>query len=96
MTDAQFMGMLIGAIVTLLGIASIVAAIIVRPVINLNKNIEKLNVTIGGMQEEEKSLNSRVHKHGLQIDEANLKIKEHDIIIKHHADEIAELKKKTS
>lgn len=94
MSDAQFMGMLIGAIVSLLGIASIVAAIIVRPVINLNKNIEKLNVTIDGMQAEEKSLNSRVHKHGLQIDEANLTLKEHDIIIKHHTEEIAELKSK--
>lgn len=95
MTDSQFMGMLIGAIATILGIAGLISTLIVIPVIKLNRNIEKLNNKIEGIEKDDETLNNRVNKHGVQIDEANLKIREHEIQLQHHSEEIAELRRHT-
>lgn len=43
------MGFLITALVVLLGAASVITALIVKPLLNLNKNITALNYTITDM-----------------------------------------------
>ena len=49
MDNNTFMGFLIAALVVLLGAASVITALIVKPLLNLNKNITALNYTITDM-----------------------------------------------
>ena len=49
MDSNTFMGFLITALVVLLGAASVITALIVKPLLNLNKNITALNYTITDM-----------------------------------------------
>lgn len=49
MDSNTFMGFLIAALVVLLGAASVIATLIVKPLLNLNKNITALNYTITDM-----------------------------------------------
>ena len=49
MDSNTFMGFLIAALVVLLGAASIITTLIVKPFLNLNKNITALNYTITDM-----------------------------------------------
>lgn len=85
MNEAQFIGMLIASIGTLLGIASVVVAIIIKPIINLNKSIQKLNDSIDQLNGDNKLLGERVTKHGKEIDDL------HDTVL-HHEHEIKHLK----
>lgn len=78
MTNNEFMGLLIGAIVTLLGIATAVVALIVKPLINLNKSITKLNASIDQLNGENMTLRDRVSKHGKEIDENREHLIAHD------------------
>jgi len=82
MDDVQFMGLLIGAIASLLGIASIIVAILVKPVINLNKSITKLNDSIDKLNGDNEKLEKRVSKHGEEIDAIQDKVLIHDHEIK--------------
>lgn len=83
MSEAQFMGLLIGCIATLLAIASVIVAIIVKPIINLNKSIQKLNDSIDALNGANATLNERVTKHGKEIDETRLTLVEHKKEIEH-------------
>lgn len=83
MSEAQFMGLLIGAIATLLGIASIIVAIIIKPIIALNKSIQKLNDSIDKLNGDNELLGQRVTKHGQEIDELHDKVISHDHEIAH-------------
>ena len=83
MNDAQFMGILIACIATLLGIASVIVAIIVKPVIELNKSIQKLNDSIDQLNGDNATLKERVSKHGKEIDENRLHLVRHDKEIEH-------------
>lgn len=87
MSDTQFMGLLIGAIGTLLGIASVIVAIIIRPIISLNKSIQKLNDSIDQLNGDNKTLGERVTKHGKEIDAVKVEVI-------NHSHEIAHLKEK--
>lgn len=87
MESNEFMGLLIGAVVTLLGIATAVVGLIVRPLINLNKSITKLNDSIDVLNKDAGTLAQRVTNHGKEID-AN---REHLII---HDKEIEHIKEK--
>ena len=49
MDNNTFMGFLIAALVVLLGAASVITTLIVKPLLNLNKNITALNYTITDM-----------------------------------------------
>ena len=89
MNSNEFMGLLIGAIVTLLGGASVIVGLIVKPLLNLNKSIVKLNDSIDNLNKDTGSLANRVSKHGQEID-AN---REHLII---HDKEIEYLKKEVN
>lgn len=83
MDSNQFMGLLIAAIVTLLSIASIIVALIIKPIINLNKSIVKLNDSIDRLNAENENLSGRVKEHGKEIDENARKILIHDKEIEH-------------
>ncbi len=83
MNEAQFMGLLIGCISTLLTIASVIVAIIIKPVISLNKSIQKLNDSIDQLNGDNNTLKERVTKHGKEIDENRIKLVEHDHEIAH-------------
>ena len=83
MTNNEFMGLLIGAIVTLLAIATAVVTLIVKPLINLNKSITKLNASIDQLNGQSATLNERVTKHGKEIDECKRKLIIHGQEIKH-------------
>lgn len=83
MEQAQFMGLLIASIGTLLGIASIIVAIIIKPIINLNKSITKLNDSIDRLNDDNASLSERVTRHGQEIDENTKHLIIHDQEIKH-------------
>lgn len=83
MTNNEFMGLLIGAIVTLLGIASAIVALIVKPLINLNKSITKLNASIDQLNGQSATLNQRVTRHGIELDDCKSKLIIHDQEIQH-------------
>ena len=87
MNEAQFMGLLIGCIGTLLGIGTAIVAIVIKPVINLNKSITKLNDSIDRLNDANDTLEQRVTKHGKEIDGL------HDQVI-HHDHEIEHIKEK--
>lgn len=83
MDSNQFMGLLIAAIVTLLSIASIIVALIIKPIINLNKSIVKLNDSIDRLNAENENLSGRVKEHGKEIDANAKKLLIHDTEIAH-------------
>ena len=83
MSEAQFMGMLIASIGTLLAIASVIVVIIIKPVINLNKSIQKLNDSIDKLNSDNETLGSLVTKHGKEIDEVKLEVVTHRHEIAH-------------
>lgn len=79
MSDAQFIGMLIFAIITL----GTFLGLIIKPIVNLNKSITKLNASIDRLNEENDNLASRVTKHGQEIDENTRVLIVHEEEIKH-------------
>lgn len=87
MTNNEFMGLLIGCLATLLSIGSIIVAIVVKPVINLNKSITKLNDSIDHLNSQNTTLEQRITKHGKEIDEL-----ENEVIIQ--GTEIKHIKEK--
>lgn len=91
MEDTQFMGLLIGGLATILSIVSILVAIIIKPIINLNKTITKLNSSIDILNGTADSLNTRVSKHGEEIDNLNLHQISQDKDIENHEKRITKL-----
>lgn len=83
MDSTQFMGMLIAAIVVLLSIATGIAALIINPIIKLNKSITKLNDSIDKLNGDNERLEQRVTKHGREIDEHTKRLIIHDKEIEH-------------
>ena len=83
MDSNQFMGLLIAAIVVLLGIATGIATLIIKPIMNLNKSIVKLNDSIDRLNEDNQNLSIRVREHGKEIDENARKLLIHDKEIEH-------------
>lgn len=69
MSEAQFMGMLISALVVLIGLASTIVLLIIRPIINLNKSITKLNASIDKLNGDNVRIESIVNKHTDKLDE---------------------------
>ena len=74
MDTTQFMGLLIGAIVVLLSIATAITALIITPIIRLNKAITKLNDSIDQLNNDSARLEARVSKHGDRLDEHDKKL----------------------
>lgn len=100
MDQATFIGLLIGALVVLSGIATAVTSLIVKPIINLNKSITKLDDSIRHILDDNSTIRKRLDKHGMEIDENtqhlirhDKDIERHDKDIERHDREIEELKK---
>ena len=83
MSEAQFMGLLIGGIATLLTIASIITAIIIVPVIKLNKTIQKLSDSIDNLNGANYKIEKRLDAHGSKLDEHEKILTVHGEQIKH-------------
>lgn len=83
MDSNVFMGLMIGAIVTLLGIASVIATLVVKPIINLNRAITKLNDSIDTLNKDTGNIAERVSKHGKEIDANREHLIVHDKEIEH-------------
>lgn len=83
MDSNYFMGLLIAAIVVLLGIATGIAALVIRPIINLNRSIVKLNDSIDRLNAENENLSGRVKEHGKEIDANREHLIKHDKDIEH-------------
>ncbi len=75
MDTNYFMGLLITAIVTLLTVATAITALIVKPIINLNKNIVKLESSIDMLNKSVNNIEARETKHGVEIDNINRELK---------------------
>lgn len=88
------MGLLIAAIATLLGIASTIAVLIIKPLINLNNNITKLNASVNGLNDSVNTINTRLAKHGEEIDELQKESLQHDVELKIHDEKIRTLEKR--
>lgn len=84
MSDYQFVGMLVFAIITL----GTFLGLIIKPIINLNKSITKLNASIDRLNEENDNLSERVTRHGLEIDKNTKQLIVHDEEIKHIKEKI--------
>ncbi len=93
MDQNTFMGLLIGALVVLFGLASVIVALIVRPVLNLNKNLTELNINIKSLTKDTETLQTRVSKHGEQLDKTMITVERHDEMLKSHDRDISYLKK---
>lgn len=74
MNANEFLGFMVTTIATLLGMASIIVAIIIKPIINLNKSITKLNDNIDTLNKSYGTLNERVTKHSIELDEHEKRI----------------------
>jgi len=92
MDTNAFMGLLIGALVVIFGLAATIVTIIVKPIINLNRSIAELNLNIKGLNEKNSNLESRINKHGEQIDQTLINVEKHDLILKNHDKDITYLK----
>ena len=79
MTEKEFMGYLITAIIALLSGAGVITAIIIKPLLNLTGTIRELKLTISNLGEGSDSkigkLEQRVEKHGKEIDNINKDLK---------------------
>lgn len=79
MDSNQFMGLLIIAILALLGGAGVIVAIIIKPVINLNNNIVALRKDISALNDVVNRNEKRIEKHGNEIDELKDNLKDIEV-----------------
>lgn len=75
MDSNTFMGLLITAIIALLTGASIITAIIIRPIINLNKKLTKVDASLERGTEVMERCEKRIEKHGQELDKHNDELK---------------------
>lgn len=79
MDSNQFMGLLIAAIIVLLGGVSIIVTIVIKPVINLNNNIVALRKDISALSDVVNRNEKRIEKHGNEIDEIRDNLKDIEV-----------------
>lgn len=75
MDNNTFMGLLIGALVVLFGLAGTVTGLIIKPIINLNRSIVKLEVSIADLNNSVGSMNARIEKQENTIDDIHKDIR---------------------
>ncbi len=71
MDSTQFMGLLIAAIVVLFGLAATVTALIVKPVIGLNRTMVKLDDSLTALNKTANAMENRLDKHDIELDKLN-------------------------
>ena len=62
MDNNTFMGLLIFALIALLGFAATITGLIIRPILNLNKNITKLDLSITNLNKTANVMENRLNK----------------------------------
>lgn len=85
MGDAEFLGYLVSATITLGGFMAVMAKFI-QPINDLRIVIQKLNDTIDAIKEDILSQGMRIEKHGSQIDELNNRVGKIETKIDMHLD----------
>lgn len=78
MDENLFMGLLIASLVVLLTAASLIAGLIVKPLLSLNKNITILQSSMSHFGESIGHVEDRITKHGTEIDNIRDDIKLHE------------------
>ncbi len=78
MDSNLFMGLLIGASAVLLGIATGIATLIIKPIINLNRNIADLNSSVKSLSKSVDTIDVRLAKHGQEIDAIKDDLREYE------------------
>lgn len=78
MDSTQFMGLLIGALATLLGMASIVTAIAIRPIIQLSRNMVKLDDSINNLNKTANGMENRLDKHDMEFNDIHKDLRNMD------------------
>lgn len=68
MDNNTFMGLLIGALVVLFGLAGTIVAIVIKPIINLNRNMIQLDSSIQNLNKTANTMENRLNKHSQEID----------------------------
>lgn len=68
MDNNTFMGLLIGALVILFGLAGTIVAIVIKPIINLNRNMVQLDSSIQNLNKTANTMENRLNKHSQEID----------------------------
>lgn len=68
MDSNLFMGLLIGALVILFGLAGVITTLIVKPIINLNRNMVQLDSSIQNLNKTANTMENRLNKHSQEID----------------------------
>ena len=71
MDSNLFMGLLIGALVILFGLALTISTLIVKPIIQLNRNMVALDASIKNLNATANVMENRLNKHGEEIDSIN-------------------------
>ena len=62
MDSNLFMGLLIGALVVLFSLAGVITTLIVKPIINLNRNMVQLDSSIQNLNKTANTMESRLNK----------------------------------
>lgn len=73
MNDAEFLGYLVSAIITLGGFVAVIIKF-VQPINDLRVIIQKLNDTIDSIRNDVVAQNKRIEKHGTQIDDLSNRV----------------------
>lgn len=69
MTEQEFIGWLIGALATIIGLLTAITV----PIIRVNSNLVKLNSNFEYMRQGDETRDKRIEKHGNEIDVLNKK-----------------------
>lgn len=78
MDEKVFMGLLIASLVVLLTIASLIAGLIVKPLLGLNQNITELKSSMKHFEQSIGHVEERITKHGKELDDVKDDIKDHE------------------
>lgn len=88
------MGLLIGALVILFGLATTITSLIIKPVINLNKTITKLDCTIKTLVQDNSEAQQHFTKNDAEIDDLQKTVIAQDGELKLHDTRIKALEKR--
>ena len=78
MDSNLFMGLLIFALISLFGLASVITGLIVKPILNLNKNITKLDLSITNLNNTANVMENRLDKQQEDIENINRDLRNQD------------------
>ena len=81
MDQNTFMGLMIGALVVLFGLAATITTLIVKPILKLNNSITKLDDSVGALNKSIGDAEKKIDKNTQDIDKLQEKVYKHDGIL---------------